>query len=82
MHAAVTSVNKGNFHEARALLERSKKALNYPRIDGSLKLARIKALQDAGMAMAPKARTALESELREGIQIEQAFMQMLDLPTQ
>ena len=82
MHAAVISVNKGNFHEARALLERSKKALNHPRIDSSLKLARIKALQDAGMAMARKARTALESELREGIQIEQAFMQMLDLPTQ
>lgn len=82
MHAAVTSVNKGNFHEARALLEKAKKALNHPRLDSSIKLARIKQIQDAGMAMARRARTALESELREGHQIEQAFMEMLDLPTQ
>jgi len=82
MHAAVEAVNQNKFHEARALMTKAKSALSYPALTGSVRLDRDKRIQETAMAMAKRARQKLESDLREGSQIEQAFMEMLDLPAQ
>lgn len=79
IHSAVTAANKNNFNEARAMLTRAKGHLSHPGLNGSIRLNREKQLQEAAMAMARHARQILEDDLRDGTQIEQAFMQMLDL---
>ncbi len=81
-HAAVEAVNQGKFHEARALLTKAKSVLGHPHLSGSIRLHREKRIQETAMAMAKRARQELENDLRDGSQIEQAFMEMLDLPAQ